>query len=124
MMRRLSSIVLLVVFTGFAYAQTSKAALFSDKILGVLELNDIQPSDSLEQILEKIGTPIQIEFMKFPSQEEKNLYDYYYIIDFSSYRISIIRKALVSRYWLSSIEIDVNKNRRLRSMLPSDKVEQ
>lgn len=124
MMRRISSIFILVVFTVFAYAQTSKVALFSDKILGELELNDIQPSDSLEQILEKIGEPIQIEFEKHPSREVKNLYDYYYIIDFSSYKISIVRKASTSVYWLNSIEIDVNKNEKIRGMLPSDKVEQ
>ena len=124
MMRRVSSIFLLMVFTVFAYAQTSKVALFSDKILGELELNDIQPSDSLEQILEKFGSAIKIEFKKFPSQEVKNLYDYYYIIYFSSYKISIVRKASISVYWLSSIEIDVNKNRRIRGMLPSADIKQ
>jgi len=99
-------------------SQENTALSLSMKIIEELNLKDVIYYTSLEQAIEKYPTPINIEVSKYTNEQNDNLFDFFYVLKYKNYELSLFKGALSKRYYLNAIIINNSENQFVNSLLP------
>jgi len=104
-----------------AYSQEYTAYTLTASILQELNLSGIPTGiwyyTSLEQALEKYQMPIYMEVRTYRSSYYNDLH-YYYSLNHNNYKLSLIRAAILQRYYPYSIIAFIPENQSVNSLLP------
>jgi hypothetical protein len=106
----------------YSYSQTHNAKTICGLILDELSIPDTIYYDNIESAFSE--DEIFIVVKKYVNVYDNNLRDFFYVLYFDSYQITIYKSATAERYFITGIEIDISKNIKIRSLFKYQTIEQ
>jgi hypothetical protein len=119
-------IILIVLLFGasiqYSYSQTYNAKTICSSILEELNIPDTMYYDDIESAFSE--NELSITVRKHVNVYDSNLRDFSYDLYFNSYRITIYKSATSEKYFVTGVEIDIAKNRKIKLLFKYQTIEQ